>query len=43
MYYSSGYCDIVGRLAEGSMNGAVDEVKALPGYAVNGEVKLKDY
>ena len=25
-------------MAEGSMNAAVDEVKALPGYAENGEV-----
>ena len=38
MYYGSGYINVVGRMAEESMNGAVDEVKALPGYAENGEV-----
>ncbi len=39
MYYASGYSDIVGRMAEESMNAAVDEVKALPAYAENGEVR----
>ncbi len=39
MYYGSGYSDIVGRMAEESMNAAVDEVKALPAYAENGEVR----
>ena len=28
VYYGSGYSDIVGRMAEESMNAAVDEVKA---------------
>ena len=38
VYHSSGYCDIIGMAAEKSMNSAVNEVKALPNYADNGEV-----
>ncbi len=38
VYHVSGYSDIVGRMAEDSMNKAVDEVKAQPDYAANGEV-----
>lgn len=38
MYYGGGYCDIVGMMAEDSMNNAVTEVKVLPDYAANGEV-----
>ena len=38
MYYSGGYSEVVGRMAEDSMNNAVIEVKALPDYATKGEV-----
>ena len=32
--------EIVGKLAEDSMNDAVEEVKALPDYSVYGEVTI---
>ena len=38
VYYSGGYSEVVGRMAEDSMNNAVIEVKALPDYATKGEV-----
>ena len=40
LYYGSGYMEIVGKLAEDSMNDAVEEVKALPDYSVYGEVTI---
>ena len=38
MYNRHGYVDIVSRLAERSMQGAVEEVQALPEYSTKGEV-----
>lgn len=38
MYYSGGYGEVVGRMAEDSMNNAVIEVKARPDYDTKGEV-----
>ena len=43
VYYGSGYIDVVRGLAEDSMNAAVEEIKALPGYAENGEVTIISY
>ena len=33
---------MIGRLVEVSMNDAVDQVKALPGYDTNGEVSVQE-
>lgn len=38
MYNRHGYVNIVGRLAEQSMQTAVEEVQTLPDYPENGEV-----
>ena len=38
VYNCHGYVDIVGRLAEQSMQGAVEEVQTLPDYPTSGEV-----
>ena len=38
VYNDGGYVDLVGRMAEESMNEAVIEVKSLPDYTSAGEV-----
>ena len=43
MYYQSGYSDIIGTLAEASVNEAVQQVKALPDYPAKGEVRIKGW
>lgn len=39
VYYQCGYSDVIGTLAEASMNAAVGQVKALPDYPTKGEVR----
>ena len=40
VYNRHGYVEVVSRLAEHSMQAAVEEVQTLPDYSTNGEVKI---
>ena len=40
MYETHGYREVVSRVAEESMQKAVEEVKLLPAYAIEGEVSM---